>query len=223
MTTPLLSLLLLVAADPACVAVEGAHILARDVAGVEAAFAALPPEERLGFAPAPGAVRHWTAAELTRLARRHGIEATPSRGVCFGYTAAPPGEEEVMAAMRESLPDAQIEIVELSRYKAPRGRIEFPRRGLTAAGDVWMWRGTVRYGERRSVPVWARVKIALDVAKGETVEVVVSSGAARLKFDAVAETSGLSGADVIVKNPANGRRFRARVEGKRKVAVWPAS
>lgn len=57
------------------------------------------------------------------------------------------------------------------------------------------------------------------VQRGDTVTVDVSSGAARLTFQARAESAGRAGDTVLVRNPANGRRFRARVVGQGAVAV----
>lgn len=60
---------------------------------------------------------------------------------------------------------------------------------------------------------------APEVARGDEVAVVVQSGAARLAFDAKAESSGHAGDSVLVRNPENGRLFQAKVEGKGKVLV----
>jgi len=58
-----------------------------------------------------------------------------------------------------------------------------------------------------------------DVRRGETVRVEVQSGAASLDFEAEAETSGVVGDTVIVRNPVSQKPFRARVEAKGKVRV----
>lgn len=58
-----------------------------------------------------------------------------------------------------------------------------------------------------------------DVMRGEQVSVVVTSGAALLRFEADAETSGRRGDSVLVRNPENGKLFQARVEGKGRVTV----
>jgi len=47
----------------------------------------------------------------------------------------------------------------------------------------------------------------------------IVSGDARLLFDAAAETAGRLGEMVLIRNPENGKRFQARVEGKDKVAI----
>jgi Chaperone for flagella basal body P-ring formation len=58
-----------------------------------------------------------------------------------------------------------------------------------------------------------------DVLRGEHVAVVVTSGAALLRFQADAESSGRRGDNVLVRNPDNGKLFQARVEGKGKVTI----
>jgi len=61
-----------------------------------------------------------------------------------------------------------------------------------------------------------------DVARGDTVEVVVNSGGALVRTAGVAEESGNRGTTIIVRNTTSGRRFRARVEDKDKVSVAPS-
>lgn len=61
-----------------------------------------------------------------------------------------------------------------------------------------------------------------DVARGDTVEVVVSSGGALVHTAGVAEESGNRGTTIVVRNTTSGRRFRARVEDKDKVSVAPS-
>ena len=58
-----------------------------------------------------------------------------------------------------------------------------------------------------------------DVLRGDPVKVVVTSGAAQLEFDAVAEGSGAVGARIEVHNPDSNKSFLARVEGKGRVSV----
>jgi len=58
-----------------------------------------------------------------------------------------------------------------------------------------------------------------DVNRGDSVQVEVHSGAAKLAFVATAESSGRNGDVVSVRNPSSNRIFRARVEGKDRVVV----
>ena len=61
-----------------------------------------------------------------------------------------------------------------------------------------------------------------DVARGDTVEVVVNSGGALVQTAGIAEESGNRGATIVVRNTVSGRKFRARVEDKDKVSVAPS-
>jgi flagella basal body P-ring formation protein FlgA len=63
---------------------------------------------------------------------------------------------------------------------------------------------------------------ARDVAAGDTVQVEVVAGAARLRVEGRAESSGAVGDRVVVRNPETGKRFPAVVEGKGKVSVGKA-
>lgn len=145
----------------ACLPLAGNRdrITAADLAPAEPAFAALPPETELGFAPAAGGRRIFTAAELARLARRHGLALESKSEVCLEWPLEPLDPRQLAAAMAPALdlPDAKIEILEFSRYPAPRGAIELPRAGLTSG----LWKGFVRYGESRRFPIWARVRISV--------------------------------------------------------------
>jgi flagella basal body P-ring formation protein FlgA len=58
-----------------------------------------------------------------------------------------------------------------------------------------------------------------EIERGDNVTVEVSSGDARLSFDAVAESNGRAGESVLIRNPENGHHFQARVESKGKVSV----
>src|SRR5205814_8410934 len=114
-----------------CLPVDGGRIRMRDLAAAAAAFSALDPEESVGFAPAPGSQRRFSAGELERLAVRKGIRAD-SEPVCFERKLESLTKEQVIAALRESLPEgAQMELIEFSQTRIPKGAIEFPRSGLT--------------------------------------------------------------------------------------------
>jgi flagella basal body P-ring formation protein FlgA len=77
---------------------------------------------------------------------------------------------------------------------------------------------------RRAIPKGAPISSsALEapkaVERGQAVEVEVASGAARLRLPARAESAGDAGQTVVLRNPDNGRRFPARVEGRGKASV----
>ena len=58
-----------------------------------------------------------------------------------------------------------------------------------------------------------------DVAKGSLVEVQVFAGAARLVVKGKAQSDGLKGSTILVRNLTSGKDFRARVAGKDQVIV----
>jgi flagella basal body P-ring formation protein FlgA len=274
-----------------CVPVTGNRILGRDLALADVRFASLPTTLTIGFAPAPGAQRIYSARELQRLARASGIPIANYDDICFELPMRRITEEEVIPAMRASLPDeAILKIVELANFDVPAGPVAFPIEGLEPAAPggrgVQLWRGHAKYAETRQMPVWARVEVAVpftavvaardlpqDVAiaaaslrienrigpleraapatriedvqgriprrplkagsviplgvlsdapavrRGDPVTVVVQSGLARVRFEAIAEKAARDGDIVELRNPANGKTFKARLDPGPKVLV----
>lgn len=90
----------------------------------------------------------------------------------------------------------------------------YPRDPAEVQGKIP--RRTIRRGELISSELLAP---APAVKRGDTVEVSVESGAARLRFQARAETTGYLGGRVLLRNPQNGRRFQATVSGRQKAAI----
>jgi flagella basal body P-ring formation protein FlgA len=172
MMNPLpLSIALLLAARGAtgasgsgCVSIEGERILARDLAQAVPAFANIPADTLLGYAPAPGARRMFHANDLHRLAIRYNIPELPDAELCIERAMEPLSREHVIQAMQDALgsPKARIEVLELSRYPVPHGQIRFIRSALSAgSGAPVLWRGSVVYTAERRFAIWARVKIAV--------------------------------------------------------------
>jgi flagella basal body P-ring formation protein FlgA len=60
---------------------------------------------------------------------------------------------------------------------------------------------------------------APEVARGDVVKVEVTAGAAHLEFEGRAQTDGVTGKTILVKNLTSGKDFRAQVTGKGKVSV----
>ncbi len=284
-----------------CLPIQDDRIYARDVAGAVPAFAGVPEDFALGYAPAPGTRRFFKADALRRLARNQGVaaealEAVPD--VCFTRAMATIEPEEILEAMRSawgvgnvSNPDVRMELRSFSPQIAPQGKVVFPRSGLQlpATADPQaevLWRGYILFGNNRRFSISARARItttttrvvavadlaagdvvredqvrlesfdtfALDdrparnldevvgfvsrtlirsgatvlrnqlsrapeVARGDVVKVDVTAGGAHLLFEGRAETDGLLGRTILVKNLSSGKDFRARVTGKDKVTV----
>lgn len=216
----------------ACTVVSGDRILGSHLAAELPQLAAIEASADLGPAPLAGARRQIRGAELERLARNYGLEPPPGATACFERATQELNEAVLLPLLREALGDgADIDIIDFCCNPLPLGRPEFTRAGLSGSG---LWRGRLVFGENRSAPIWVRVRLRDGaggavagwnrskeplVASGDTVRVEVRSGAVLLAFDATAESAGHAGEGVIVRNPINGKRFRAVVEGKGKVAV----
>lgn len=271
-----------------CIPVAGNRILGRDLALADPRFSALPATLTIGFAPAPGAKRVYTAAELQRIARTNGIPVAGTEDICFELPMLRLTVEDATVAMRRSLPaEANLKIVELESLDVPAGLLEFPVEALEPPNHgVQLWRGDVKYAETRHISLWARVEVTMkfsavvagkdlpvdvpigagslrmetrtgplerekpatrieDVAgripkralqagavipiavladapavrKGDPVTVEVQSGAARLRFQAIAEGSARDGDMVELRNPFNGKTFKARLNPGAKALV----
>ena len=115
-----------------CLPVEGEKVVARDLTGASAVFAALPADAAFGYAPAPGAQRLLNATELKRLAWPQDLALDPGFQLCVVRPLEPLDGERLVEAMRSALawPEARIELAEMAAFGAPRGQIEFPLAGL---------------------------------------------------------------------------------------------
>src|SRR5205085_2472986 len=86
-------------------------------------------------------------------------------GVCFERKLTPLTKEQVMTALRASLPQAaELELLEFSHVRIPEGTLEFSRSGLPparqdSAREPVIWRGSVKYAAAQSMPVWAKARV----------------------------------------------------------------
>jgi flagella basal body P-ring formation protein FlgA len=148
----------------ACHPIANDRIYGRDLAAVETAFQALPPSLEVGLAPVPGQQRIFRSEELGRIARAHHIEGGFTEPVCFAWTLKTPDRADLLAAMNETLANrnAAIEIIEQSNNPLPQGKLSFPLSGLSGTSDgPVVWRGSMIYGNGRSLLTWARVRISV--------------------------------------------------------------
>jgi flagella basal body P-ring formation protein FlgA len=96
----------------------------------------------------------------------------------------------------------------------------FPERRVTPSSIEQVEGSLPRRFIAANSPVWTdAIDPPNDIAKGDRITVVVTSGLAKLSFDAEAQNSGRRGDLVAFKNPDSGRVFRARVEGPGKAGV----
>jgi flagella basal body P-ring formation protein FlgA len=168
--------LLLVAIGPgfACGIVDVDHILGKDVSAASAVFAALDPKLEIGAAPLAGVQRVLRPDELVRLAKLNGIALDgPVSGICFERATETLTAEKLLPELQKTLAidNANIEILDFSRFGIPSGTFEFPKSSLMPNG---LWRGRVLYGENHSMPVWVKTRITVQrtwVEAGETLAV----------------------------------------------------
>jgi flagella basal body P-ring formation protein FlgA len=166
----------------ACQIVDGDRILGKDLGAANPAFASLDPALDLGATPMAGVRRMFHASLLARLARENSIAlAAPIAEVCFERATEPLTAAKLLPALERAvgLAGAKVEILDYSRYGVPRGDLEFTRSGLSASG---MWRGRVVYSDRRSAPVWARVRVTTEQTWLEAVQ-PLTAGAAIQRAD----------------------------------------
>jgi hypothetical protein len=207
----------------ACLAVESDRITAGDLSRAVPAFSALPGSVSVAFAPLPGAHRSFTGADIQRIAAQYGIRTDFRDPVCFEWPMRRLERSDILNAMREALGQDGAVLEDYSLFPAPPGSVVFPLAGLNRQPNgTSFWRGYVQYGPDRKFNIWAKVKLnaslapaaRADVVGGARVAVLVRSGAAELKFEAQAITSGMKGQTVTLRNPRSGRSFVAQVTGK---------
>jgi flagella basal body P-ring formation protein FlgA len=153
-----------------CVPVEGDYIRAQDLALAVPAFGSLPADKAMGPAPAPSVRRVFRSFEIESLAKRYGVPLESFSDICFERPTEPLDTARVMEAMRISLanPEAKVEIVEVSQFPVPRGRLEFRREGLgrpssPSARTPVTWQGAVVFGDKHRFTIWARVVVTAPV------------------------------------------------------------
>jgi flagella basal body P-ring formation protein FlgA len=164
---PILFLSLLPAVISArCLPVTGDRIAGADLTAADPKFFSLPASLQLGYAPAPGAGRVFTAAELQRIARANGIQAVDFADICFEIPVHVPADAEFVQAMRPALPaGATLRLIDMARAAIPSGKLQFPLSALeppaTGNDGAQLWRGFVQYTDTRRIAVWARVAVTV--------------------------------------------------------------
>jgi flagella basal body P-ring formation protein FlgA len=153
-----------------CRQLTGDHIYGADLGGADVRFSALPKTIVIGFAPLPGRKRTFTTAELRLIARANGIPVAEFDDICFELRMAPLDRDDVVAAMRRSLPPGvTLRLLELSRAEAPAGPIAFPKEGLEPPApsipgrviNAQLWRGGVKYAGNLQFAILARVELSI--------------------------------------------------------------
>jgi flagella basal body P-ring formation protein FlgA len=146
----------------ACQAVEGDHILGKDVASASLLFLSLDPNLEIGAAPLAGVQKVMRPEEVVRLAKQNGISLDgPASAICFTRATEPLTSEMLLPILQKALAidNAKVEILDFSRFGIPRGTFDFPKTGLMPNG---LWRGRVLYEASHSMPVWVKARITVD-------------------------------------------------------------
>jgi flagella basal body P-ring formation protein FlgA len=150
-----------------CQAIHADQIVGADLARALPAFGRIPGDAVIANSPAPGDVRAFAFPELTRIGRRYGADVPANSRTCFEWNMRALSEDDVRAAIRETLrfPDARIDVLAITRPKAPEGRLIFPLSGLAASTNVdpstpLTWRGEMLYASVHKFTVWARVRVS---------------------------------------------------------------
>jgi flagella basal body P-ring formation protein FlgA len=158
-----------------CTMIDGDQILGSDLARALPVFRTIAPATRIAPAPLPGGMRIFTEPELASMGTRFGVSVPAlSQPVCFRVSTGPVDREAVIAAMERTLqmPEARIELADVSSEAAPPGVVRFPLEGLAKPGSPdgpAFWRGEVVSGARH-FNIWARVRILAPVTRYGAVE-----------------------------------------------------
>jgi len=150
-----------------CHAILSDQITGEDLARAVPVFSRIPHDAVIANAPAPESQRIFAGPELQRIGRQYGVELPAKTRVCFEWQMRPLGADDVRAAIRQSLPgqNTRIEVLAISKNRAPEGKLVFPLSGLSASTNVdattpVSWRGEVIYDSSHRFTVWARVRLA---------------------------------------------------------------
>ena len=141
------------------------RILASDLEPAVPPMAGLPAGTAIGLAPAPGVIRVFRIPELRVLASRLHLDFTPTHEICIQRRTSPLTPERLREAMRQTLPDARVEVFDFSSMPAPEGEIIFPISGLRESSAGEFWNGFITYAPNRRFTVWAKVRVRVKVQR----------------------------------------------------------
>ena len=162
-----------------CQAVSGDRILGEDLIRALPVFNGMPRDAVIGYSPAAGTRRDFSPSEIARIGARYHVKVPAGTQTCFEWQMRPLTEQDVSAAIRDSLhaPQARVDIVAMSKSAVPQGRLVFPLTGLTTTGShdpalPPTWTGYVLYSSERKFSVWARVKVSATMMRVVAVQSV---------------------------------------------------
>src|SRR4051812_44163161 len=144
-----------------CIEPSSDRITAGELAKAIPAFASLPSDRVLTYAPQPGFVRTITAVDLLQWLPEG--QEDRAANTCIAWRMTMPDSRAFENTMRKELPsNATLAVLEISRFAVPaNGTIHFPWSGLSAnsTSEPSLWRGYIEYAPGAKFPVWARVDI----------------------------------------------------------------
>ena len=145
----------------ACLAVapEADRIEARDLAPVYPELATAAGNSPLAPAPEPGFTRIFRGPELRRLAARFAVPEPPSHDICVTRKTIAVDPARLLDALRQSLPEARVELLDYSRQPVPEGPFHFDPRALRGSPTAAVWPGWVEFAVNRRFAVWAKVRL----------------------------------------------------------------
>jgi flagella basal body P-ring formation protein FlgA len=149
---------------PGCQAISADQITGKDLAAALPQMALVPPDLKIGYAPAPGAIRILGAAQLQQLATKYGIAIRIAGPVCFAWPLRILSRQELLAALTKSLGgrQADLEITGQSNAAVPEGELHFPAQGLSSdSSKPTVWSGYVVYAGNRKFNTWVQVRITV--------------------------------------------------------------
>ena len=176
-----------------CKTVSGDRILGEDLIKALPVFAGIPRDAVIGYSPAPGTRRTFSASELAHIGAKYSVTVPQGLETCFEWKMQPLSEDAVRMAIREALhaPQAQVDIAATSKSAVPEGKLVFPLSGLTTTGAhdpeiAPTWNGYVAYSSERKFAVWARVKVTATMMRVVAVQsapagMIIESGQVRLE------------------------------------------
>ncbi len=222
----------------ACLAVPGDTIRAEDLAARVPELSTANSGAVFGFSTKFGVTRTIAPSEIRRFAAQHGVTIDNAPEVCVVRPSRFLTEDEVESSLAKAIDQLpagarEAEIVEFSRQPVPEGTLEFAASGWSANRDIVIWRGAVVTSGGGRHPVWVKLRLPeaasvlrktrvtaqRDIKAGDPVEVLAIYGNARLKLEAIAETSGFAGGRVLLKNKESGQRFSATISGPGRAVV----
>jgi flagella basal body P-ring formation protein FlgA len=161
-----------------------------------------------------------------------GLRQSPAGGYWSGYVKYA-GNRRFMLWARVKVHVAAARVIATEDLKpglpldTAQLRLE-TREEVPAAGFVGAVEEAAGKVSRRAIAAGAALRAewlepAKAVLRGQTVQVEVVHGGARLKLEGVAEASGAIGETIAIRNPVSKQRFQARIQSQGKVVVTKGS